>query len=52
MEIQHTKTYGMQQKAVPRGNHPHTNMISKPVFVTGGEYKSRIFEMHLKLRNQ
>ena len=34
------------------GNRPHTNMISKPVTVTGGGYKCRIFEMHLKLRYQ
>ena len=27
-------------------------MISKPVTVTGGGYKCRIFEMHLKLRDQ
>ena len=27
-------------------------MISKPVIVRGGEYKCRIFEMHLKLRDQ
>ena len=34
------------------GNHPHTNMILKPVIVRGGEYKCRIFETHLKLRDQ
>ena len=34
------------------GNHPHTNMISKPVIIRGQEYKCRIFEMHLKLRDQ
>ena len=34
------------------GNHPHTNMISKPVIGRGGEYKCRILEMHLKLRAQ
>ena len=27
-------------------------MISKPVIMRGGEYKCRIFEMHLKLRDQ
>ena len=34
------------------GNHPHTNLISKLVIMRGGEYKCRIFEMHLKLRDQ
>ena len=34
------------------GNHPHTNMTSKPVIVRGGEYKCRILEMHLKLSEQ
>ena len=34
------------------GNHPHKNIISKPVIVRGGEYKGRIFKMHLKLRDQ
>ena len=32
------------------GNHPHTNIISKPGFLGRGEYKSRMLEMHLKLR--
>ena len=33
------------------GNHPHTN-ISKPANMRRGEYKCRILEMHLKLRDQ
>ena len=33
-------------------NHPHTNIISKPVIIRGQEYKCRIFEMYLKLRDQ
>ena len=33
------------------GNHPHTNMISKAIIMRGGEYKCRIFEVHLKLRD-
>ena len=33
-------------------NYPHTNMILKPVIMRGGEYKCRIFKMHLKLRDQ
>ena len=35
-----------------KSNHPHTNIISKPIIVTGGEYKCEVFEMHLKLRDQ
>ena len=31
-------------------SHPHTNTISKPIILRGREY--RIFEMHLKLRDQ
>ena len=27
-------------------------MVLKPVIMRGGEYKGRIFEMHLKLRDQ
>ena len=34
------------------GNHPRTNIISKPVIVRGGGYKCRILEMHLKLSDQ
>ena len=34
------------------GNHPQTNMISKPAIVKRGEYKCRILEMHLKLIDQ
>ena len=33
-------------------NHPHTNIILKPETVCGGEYKFRLFKMHLKLRDQ
>ena len=33
------------------GNHPHTNMISKPAIVRRGEHKCRILEMHLKLKD-
>ena len=32
------------------GNHPHKNMISKPAIVRRGQYKCRILEMHLKLK--
>ena len=34
------------------GNHPHTNMISKSAIMRKGEYKYRILEMHLKLKDQ
>ena len=33
-------------------NYPHKNMIYKQVIMRGAEYKCRLFEMHLKLRNQ
>ena len=33
------------------GNHPHTNMLSKPAIVRRG-YKCRMLETHLKLRDQ
>ena len=34
------------------GNHPYTNMVSKPATVRRGEHKCRIFEMHLNLKDQ
>ena len=34
------------------GNHPHTNIITKPVIVKKGEYKCMILEMHLKSKEQ
>ena len=37
---------------VKAGNHPHTNMILKPVTMRGREYKCRTFKLHLKLRDQ
>ena len=37
---------------VKLGNHPHTNMISKPAVMRKGEYRCRILEMHLKLKDQ
>ena len=33
-------------------NHPHTSIISKAAIMRRGAYKCRIFEMHLKLRDQ
>ena len=40
------------EHTVKVGNHPHKNVISKPVIVREGDYKCRISEMHLKLRDQ
>ena len=34
------------------GNHPHTDMVSKPASMRRQEDKCRILEMHLKLRDQ
>ena len=34
------------------GNHPYTNKTSKPTIVKTEDYKLRILEMHLKLRDQ
>ena len=34
------------------GNHLHANVISKLLNMRGGEYMCRIFEIHLKLRDQ
>jgi len=33
------------------GNNLHKNMISKPIIVQQEEYRCKIFEMHLKLRD-
>ena len=43
---------GKGKHTVKVGDHPHTNMISKPAIMRRGEYKCRILEMHLKLRDQ
>jgi len=45
------KLTGNGEHTVKVGNHPHTNIISKSIIVTGGEYKCEVFEMHLKLRD-
>ena len=37
---------------VKEGNHPHTNMISKPATIRRGEYKCRKRGLHLKFRDQ
>ena len=34
------------------GSITHTNTISKPAIVIRGEYKCRILEIHLKLKDQ
>ena len=46
------KLTGKGKHTVNVGNHPHTNIISKPAIIRGGEYKCRIFDIHLKLRDQ
>ena len=46
------KLTGESEHTVKVGNHPHTNMISKPAIMRKGEYKCRILEMHLKLKDQ
>ena len=46
------KLTNKDKHTVKAGNHPHTNMISKPVNMRGGEYKCSILEMHFKLRDQ
>ena len=45
------KLTGKGKHRVKVGSHPHTNMISKPAVVRRGEYKCRILEMHLRLRD-
>ena len=46
------KLNGKGKNTVKVGNHPQTNMISKPVIVRVGEYKGRVFKIHLQLRDQ
>ena len=43
---------GKGKHTIKVGNHPHTNMISKPAIMRRGKYKCRILEMHLKLKDQ
>ena len=45
------KLTGKGKHKVKGENYPHTNMISRQVIIRG-EYKCRIFVMHLKLRDQ
>ena len=51
LKLQNGKAHWIKQ-TYSKGNYPHTNIIHKPVTVRGGKYKFRIFEMHLKLRDQ
>ena len=44
------KPTAKSKKTVKVGNHPHTNMISKPEIVRRKEYKCRIQEVHLNKR--
>ena len=46
------KLTGKVKQTVKVGNHPYSNMISKPAIMRKGEYKYRRLEMHLKLRAQ
>ena len=46
------KLTGKGKNIVKVGNHSHTDITSKPVIMREGEYKYRILEMHLKLRDQ
>ena len=46
------KLTGKGKHTVKLGNHPYTNMMSKPGIMRRREYKCRILEMHLKLRDQ
>ena len=46
------KLIGESKHTIRAGNHPYTNMISKPATVRRQEYKCRKWELHLKLRDQ
>ena len=46
------KLTGKGRHTIDVGNEPQVNMISKLVIVVEGEYRSWIFEMHLKLSDQ
>ena len=46
------KLTGKDKHTVKEGNHLNTIMISKPAILRKGQYKRRILEMHLKLRDQ
>ena len=46
------KLTGKDKCTVKVGNHLHKNMVSKPAILRGGEYKCKILEMYLKLRDQ
>ena len=51
-KLQMGKLTSKGKHTVKVGNNLHTNMISKPAIMRRGEYKCRILEMHLKLRDQ
>ena len=46
------KLTGKSKHAVKVGNRLYTNTILKPAIMRKGEYKCRILEMYLKLREQ
>ena len=45
------KLTGKGKHTLKVGNHPLTNMITKPAMVRRGEYKCRMLKMHSKLRD-
>ena len=49
-KIKNGNAHWLHKPMVKVGNHPHTNMISKPGIMQTVEYRSRILEIHLKLR--
>ena len=51
-KLQTKKLTSKGKHTVKVGNHPYTNMISKPTIMRRGECKCKILEMHLKLRDQ
>ena len=46
------KLTGKDKHIVKVGNHQHTNVISKPAIMRRGEYKCRILQTYLKLKEQ
>ena len=45
------QTYYKGKHTVKVENYPHTNMVSKPIIIRSAEYKSRLLEIHLKVRD-
>lgn len=49
-QLQMEKPTGKGKHKVKEGNHPKSNIVSKPAIMRGAEYKCRILEMYFKLR--